>query len=102
MFLEILNWNPIGKGITSIEFLDYMSQPVVFWIRTKRELEIRWKNYYLIHPNLDHDLLEYKIMSNITIHDKVFKMLRESYLEIMGRQLLDSSGSDEHMFLESA
>lgn len=101
MFSDILNWNPIGKNITFIEFLEYMSQPVVFWIRTKNEIKQNL-TYYWSERGLfdrDHDLLEYRIMSNITVQDKIFKMLRDSYLEMMGRQLLDPSGQSKHMLL---
>lgn len=102
MFLDILNSNPIGKDISSIEFLDYMSQPVVFWIKTKEELREK-RDYHSLKrglPNLTNDLLEYKILGNITVNDKIFKMLRESYLETMGRRLLDPSGNSRYMSLE--
>lgn len=101
MFSDILYWNPIGTNITSIEFLEYMSQPVVFWIRTKKEIKQN-STYYWSERGLldrDHDLLEYRIMSNITVQDKILKMLRDSYLEMMGRQLLDPSGQSKHMLL---
>lgn len=32
IFVDILNPKPIGKNITSIEFLEYISQPVVFLV----------------------------------------------------------------------
>lgn len=101
LFIDILKSNPIGKDISSIDFLKYMSQPVVFWVkwvndekeRSERDGKENEKKEQL------YDRLEYKIMSNI-ITDDLFKLMRDSYLESIGRKLLNSNKFRNENYLE--
>lgn len=44
LFVDILRSNPIGKDISSIQFLEYMSQPVVSWVKSVSDKENNGKN----------------------------------------------------------
>lgn len=44
-FQEMLKRNPIGALMTSYQFLDYMTQPVIFWVKEKHIMEDTSKEY---------------------------------------------------------
>ena len=99
-FVDILNSNPIGKNISSIQFLEYMSQPVVFWVKAVNDKEKDGKDGKQNEKGeQQYDKLEYKKMSNI-ITSELFKLMRDSYLESIGRKLLNSNELGNENYLE--
>lgn len=92
-FVDILMSNPIGKDISSVEFLEYMSQPIVFWVKSEIDQKQNEKD------GEHYDKLEYKMMSNV-ISSELFKLMRDSYLESVGRRLLNTDGNGRENYLE--
>lgn len=98
-FSLILKSNPTGMEISSVEFMKYMSQPVIFWIRPAyydffSEPTEEFKEKY---P--DWDMLEYMIMKD-NVSNGLFKELRDVYLHSMGRKLLASRYFWDEYYLE--
>lgn len=98
-FALIIKSNLIGMEISSVEFMKYMSQPVIFWIRPA---------YYDFHYEPteefkakypDWDILEYMIMKD-NVSNGLFKELRDAYLQTMGRKLLASRYFWDEYYLE--
>ncbi|KAG0653666.1 hypothetical protein C6P45_003763 [Maudiozyma exigua] len=99
-FVDILRSNPIGKNITSTEFLEYMSQPVVFWVKSVGDKEqIKNDEERNEEAKQHYDKLEYKKISNI-ITSELFKLMRDSYLESIARKLLDPNELKQENYLE--
>ena len=99
-FIDILNSNPIGKNITSIEFLEYMSQPVVFWVKSGSDKEHTTEDEKQNEGGAQqYDKLESRKISNIITSD-LFKLLRDSYLESIGRKLLEIDEFGNESYLE--
>lgn len=92
-FVDILKSNPIGKDISSVEFLEYMSQPIVFWVKSEADQKQNEKD------GEHYDKLEYKMMSNV-ISSELFKLMRDSYLESVGRRLLNTDDNGRENYLE--
>lgn len=82
--VDILKSNPIGKNISSEEFLECMSRPVVFWVKSESDKKQNEKD------EQHYEKLEYRKMSNI-ITNELFRLMRDSYLESIGRKLLNSN-----------
>lgn len=99
-FVDILKSNPIGKGISSVEFLEYISQQVVFWVKSEGDKKQTRKNEKENDINEQHyDILEYKMMIDI-ITSELFKLMRDSYLESIGRRPLNSNEFGNVNYLE--
>ncbi|SMN21366.1 similar to Vanderwaltozyma polyspora Kpol_449p10 hypothetical protein [Vanderwaltozyma polyspora DSM 70294] [Maudiozyma saulgeensis] len=93
MFVDILRINPIGKAISSIEFLEYMSQPVIFWVKLKQNRDRRPASGY------SFDILEHKINSGV-VTKELFEILRDSYLKGIGRKLVSTKEGLENNYLQ--
>lgn len=92
-FVNTLYSNPIGKTISSPDFLDYMSQPVVFWI-TPWDLSEGWGD-----SKVRYDILEYRITNN-SVTTEIFRRLKDNYLKSIGRKLLASRHIWDLYYLE--
>lgn len=102
MIHDVIRANPIGRNITSIDFLVYTSEPVVFWVKPVIEDENDY--FYFLDPyqsrstSEKYDTLKYRMM-NDNVPDEMFEILRDSYLERIGRRLLDfKNNSGDYCF----
>ncbi|KAG0668194.1 hypothetical protein C6P45_004941 [Maudiozyma exigua] len=101
LFMDIIKSSPFEENISSIEFLEYMSQPVVFWVKSASDEEDNEKDEGDSQKDEPHfDKLEYKKMSNIITND-LFKLMRNSYLESIGRKLLENDEFGNENYLET-
>ncbi|KAG0671433.1 hypothetical protein C6P45_000600 [Maudiozyma exigua] len=122
-FTEILMSNPIGPLITSFQFFDYISQPVIFWVKpppmdrichsyfdflirrfSNREPDKGNYNTFFLKAgrytnNWRYDMLDYKIM-NVFVTNDLFEELRVSYLKSIGREFLDGEEGIETYYLK--
>lgn len=99
-FIDILRSALIGKNISSIEILEYMSQPAVFLVKPETNEKGNEPDRQLNHHGTKfYDKLKYKILSS-TVTNDLSKLMRDSYLKSIGRRLPNSNDNASSSYLE--